>query len=193
MPIEKLLKKIEKEAEDAAAKIREDTEKTKQSILNDAEKQRISIITYAKREAAELKKRKKEAIVEESKIELSKKLLNEKNKILGDVFKRAGIMLKNRDKFQYIKDMEHLLKAFVKTGNEKIVLDRSETRITSQDIENFNRKNGWKLSLSPEKEEMGGGFKLIGNKTVIDISYPRLFMAVGEEVLPKLVKILFEE
>ncbi len=40
---------------------------------------------------------------------------------------------------------------------------------------------------------MGGGFKLRKGKKIVDFSFPILFATLGEDLLPEIVKILFEQ
>lgn len=193
MPIEKLIKKIKEEAEKKASEILKEAEEESKKILENAEKERVKIITFAKREAQEIKKARVQAIIEEERINEEKKLTAKKQEIVEGVFKRAMVILKNEDADEYKKHAKRLFKLAVQDGDEEVVLDVDERRIGSGFIATLNKENGWSLRLSSEREKMGGGFKLRKGKKVVDFSFPTLFETVGEDLLPEIVKILFQQ
>ena len=193
MPIEKLIKKIKEEAEKKASEILKEAEDEKKKILESAEKERVKIITFAKREAQEKKKAKIQAIKEEERINEEKKITAKKREIVDSVFKRAVVILKNESAEEYRKHAKRLFNLAVQDGDEEVILDIDEKRIDSGFIEALNKENGWNLKLSQEREKMGGGFKLKKGKKVVDFSFPILFETLGEDLLPQIVKILFEQ
>jgi len=193
LPIEKLIQKIKKEAENKASQILQEAEEERQKILKQAEKEKIKIITYAKREAQEEKKARIQAIKEEERINEEKNITARKREIIETVFKRATVLLKNEDSENYRKHAEKLFSLAVQDGDEEVVLDVNEKRIDGTFIDELNRRHNWRLKLSDEREDMGGGFKLKKGKRIVDVSFPVLFATFGEDLLPEIVKVLFEK
>ncbi len=193
MPIEKLIKKIKQEAKDKASQILKEGEEEKKKILDSAEKERVKIITYAKREAQEEKKAKIQAIKEEERINEEMKITAKKREIVDSVFKRAVVILKNEDAEKYKAHVRKLFSMAVEDGDEEVVLDAEENRIGNEFIMALNKEHGWQLKLSSEREKMGGGFKLKKGKKIVDFSFPTLFVTLGDDLLPEIVKILFKQ
>jgi len=193
LPIEKLINKIKKEAEEKASKILQDAEEEKNKILEDAEKEKVKIITYAKREAQEEKKIRIDAIKEEERIRGRMMITAKKREIIETVFKRASVLLKNEDAKEYRRHAEKLFELAVEDGDEEVVLDKEEKRIDASFIESLNNSHHWKLKLAKDREDMGGGFKLKKGRKIVDFSYPVLFSTLSEDLLPEISKILFEK
>ncbi len=193
MPIEKLIQRIKKEAEEKASRILKEAEEEKKRILENAEKERVKIITYAKREAREEKKVRIQAIKERERINEEKNITAKKRDIIETVFRRATVLLKNEDAEKYKKHAEKLFLLVVQDGDEEVVLDSHENRIDASFIAELNKTHNWKLKLSSEREDMGGGFKLKKGKRIVDVSFPVLFSTFGEDLLPEIVRILFEK
>ena len=128
-------------------------------------------------------------------MDLAKQHLAEKRRILDELFTQARKQLQALPDDQYLGLCEKLMLAAVETGDEEVIVDKSEQRIDHKFIENVNRKlaPGFKgnLRLANEKQDLGGGFILKRARVKTNISLEVLLNQARKNLEIKLAKELF--
>lgn len=191
-------------------------ERITKSILEDAEKEAARILHAAQaaiqRKIASVREELKknlterlkdvEAELEEKKaIELSnlrasyrQQLLEIKNTVIDDVFKRAVQQIVSLSDERYLSIIEKWLQAISTTG-QIFISSKDSKRITYEFISRINqsRKESSSLSLSKDFANISGGFMLKTEKFEIDHSLEAISLNLRERLGPKIAKELFRE
>jgi V/A-type H+-transporting ATPase subunit E len=91
-------------------------------------------------------------------MDIAKKLLAEKRKILDEVFEQSQVQLKKLPDADFRKLMTKLMLEGVETGDEEVIVDKNETRIDDEFISQINKQLGsgkkGKLKLSAERQNV---------------------------------------
>lgn len=191
-------------------------ERITKSILEDAEKEAARILHAAQaaiqRKIASVREELKknlterlkdvEAELEEKKaIELSnlrasyrQQLLEIKNTVIDDVFKRAVQQIVSLSDERYLSIIEKWLQA-ISTAGQIFISSKDSKRITYEFISRINqsRKESSSLSLSKDFANISGGFMLKTEKFEIDHSLEAISLNLRERLGPEIAKELFRE
>ena len=128
-------------------------------------------------------------------MDLAKQHLAEKRRILDELFTQARKQLQALPDDQYLGLCEKLMLAAVETGDEEVIVDKSEQKIDHKFIENVNHKLGpgfkGNLRLANEKQDLGGGFILKRDRVKTNISLEVLLNQARKNLEIKLAKELF--
>jgi V/A-type H+-transporting ATPase subunit E len=130
-------------------------------------------------------------------MDIAKQLLAEKRKILDEVFQQARQRLQNLSDEEYRTLCTKLILETVETGEEEIVVDKSEKRLNQDLIDQVNRQLGSKgkgnLKLSDEKLNIGAGFVLKRGQIKTNVSLDVLLNQARKELEIDLAKELFQD
>ena len=191
--IEKILADAKAEAEKikSQANEREAAEQTKlDEQLNEYKKQTKAL-------AERLGKDKKSHLLTAARMDIAKKFLAEKTRILDEVFAQARRQLQNLPDEEYRTLCTKLMLEAVETGDEEVIIDDNETRIDHNFIKQVNRKlaPGYKgnLRLADERQRLGAGFILRRGKIKNNVSLEVLLARARKELDIELAKELFSE
>ena len=190
--VEKILSDAKAEAEKIAseAEQKEAVEQAKLDEQLDEYKKQTEIL------ALKAGEEKKAHLLAAARMEIAKKFLGEKRKILDEVFAKAQQQLQNLPDEDYCKLMTKLMLEAVETGDEEVVIDNSETRIDQKFIKNVNRELGpgykGNLRLADERQNLGAGFVLRRGRIKNNASLEVLLAQARKELEIKLAKELFE-
>jgi V/A-type H+-transporting ATPase subunit E len=196
MEANQVIEKILADAKAEADKIREkaqEKETAEQAKLDeqlaDYKEQTVALA----QEAAETKRLH---ILSAARMQIAKDFLAEKRKILDKVFTQARQQILDLPDDRYRKFMTDLMLKAVETGDEEVIIDKNENRINQQLIDEVNEqlrpKDKGNLSLSNEKQELGGGFILKRGKIKNNVSLEVLIAQARRELEIELAKQLFE-
>ncbi|HHT9125853.1 MAG TPA: V-type ATP synthase subunit E [Candidatus Brocadiia bacterium] len=191
-------------------------ERITKSILDDAEKEAARILHAAQaaiqRKIASVREELKKNLIERLKdveveieekkaIELSnlrtsyrQQILEIKNTVIDDVFKRAVQQIVSLSDERYLSIIEKWLQAISTTG-QIFISSKDSKRITYEFISRINqsRKESSSLSLSKDFANISGGFMLKTEKFEIDHSLEAISLNLRERLGPKIAKELFRE
>lgn len=191
-------------------------ERITRSILDDAEREATRILHAAqvaiqhkiasvkeelKRNFAERLKAVEVEFEEKKAIELSnlrasyrQQLLEIKNAVIDDVFKRAMQQVTSLSDERYLSIIEKWLQA-ISTSGQISISSKDSKRITNEFISRINqsRKESLRLSLSKDFATISGGFILKTEKFEIDRSLETIVSSLRERLGPKIAKELFGE
>lgn len=190
--VEKILADARTEAEkikqDAQAK--EDAEQAKLSEQLGEYKKQTELLTKKAGED------EKSHILAAARMNIAKDYLAEKRKILDEVYELARQQLQNLPDEEYRALIKKLLLNTVETGDEEVIVDKSESRIDNDFIKQINRELGpdykSSLKLSGKRQNLGAGFILTRGKVKTNVSIKVLLEQTRKELEIQLAKELFE-
>jgi len=140
---------------------------------------------------------KKAHMLASARMDIAKKYLTEKRKLMQEVFDRAKEQLVNMPDDQYRQLMKKLMVAAVETGDEEVLVDVNEKRIDHEFIKQVNRELGpgfhGNLRLSEEREAIGGGFVLRRGRIRNNVSLAVLLEQAKKELEIDLARELFSD
>jgi len=91
--------------------------------------------------------------------------------------------------------MTNLMLKAVETGDEKVIIDKNESRIDQDLINQVNEQlrchGKGNLSLSDQRQDLGGGFILRRGKIKTNVSFEVLLTQARRELEIELAKELF--
>ena len=136
-------------------------------------------------------------ILAAARMDIAKQLLAEKRKILDEVFEQARQQLQNMPDEEYRTLCTRLMLEAVETGAEEIIVDKNETRINQDLIDQINRqlssKGKGELKLSDQKQNIGAGFILKRGQIKTNVSLDVLLDQARKELEIDLAKELFQD
>jgi len=138
----------------------------------------------------------KSHVLAAARMDIAKQLLAEKRKILDEVFEQARRQLQNLPDEEYHSLIKKLLLDAVETGDEEVIVDTNESRISEELIKEVNQQLGsdrkGNLKLSGQKQNIGAGFILARGKVKTNVSIEVLLDQARKELEIELAKELFE-
>ncbi len=132
-----------------------------------------------------------------ARMENMKDFLAEKARLLDEVFARSRQKLRELPDDQYRQLMARLLAEAVETGDEQVVAGKDDPRIDQKLVDDVNRqladKGKGKLSLSPDKHNLGGGFLLQRGQIRTNVTTDVLVGQARTDLEIELSKELFKD
>jgi V/A-type H+-transporting ATPase subunit E len=197
MESEQIIEKILADGRSEAQKIKADT----QQKLSEQQAQFDKQLSEYKKQTDELARKaaedKKAQMLAAARMDIAKKYLAEKRKLLQEVFDKAKEQLTSMPDEQYRQLIKKLIKAAVETGDEEVIIDTNEKRIDHDFLKQVNRELGpgfhGNLRLSQDKQPIGGGFILQRGKIRNNVSLPVLLEEAKKELEIELAKELFAD
>ncbi|MHC5082775.1 MAG: V-type ATP synthase subunit E [Planctomycetota bacterium] len=127
----------------------------------------------------------------------AKQMLSSKVAIIDDVFEQAKAAVNQLPDKDYLELMTALMKKSVETGDEEVIVGKSETRIDDSFIKDVNRQlgTGFKgnLRMSSQKGDFAGGFILARGKVQINACTDVLIERLRETLDMELSAELFAD
>ena len=192
-----VVEKILADAKAEAEKIKKQTEaneaaeQTKLTEQLDEHKKQTEILAKKAGEDEE------SHILAAARMDIAKQLLAEKRKILDEVFQQARQQLQNLPDEEYRTLCTKLMLEAVETGDEEVIVDKNETRINQDLIDQINRqlssKGKGELKLSDQKQDIGAGFVLKRGQIKTNVSLDVLLDQARKELEIDLAKELFQD
>lgn len=199
MSLEKILERIQQDAQTEIDKIKSNADAVVDEIMKkayaDAEALKSKLLDEAKNEAEQHKQR----IISIEKLDLRKALLDEKQKAIDSAFQKALEGLLKMDINRYRKLLMNMIISNVTTGDEEIILSKNDkSRLGENFIKDINRqlvKIGKKgsLSLSKDSYDILGGFVMRRGQVELNSSFESLFKSSRDELELEVSKMLFSD
>ncbi len=181
-----------------------------EAIVSEANEQAARTIARAEKTAADQQKRvfkqtglqveeQKRRILGAAQLEARKNMLQAKQDIIEDVFKRALHELSDMDQESYFQLLSRMILAAAEKGDETVILSlRDKERIPTGFWEEINRQlqnAGQKgaLVLAEETRDIPGGAVLQAGGVEINSSFSALLEMYREELEPAVAALLFEK
>lgn len=197
MEAQQVINKILSEAQSEADKIKSDAQEKQSALTTEFDKQLSEYKSQTDTLAKKAGEDKKSHMLAAARMDITKKYLAEKRKLLQEVFDRAREKLVSMPDEQYKQLMLKLLKTAVETGDEEVIVDENEKRIDHEFIKQVNRELGpgyhGNLRLSDDKEPIGGGLVLRRGKIRNNVSLAVLLDGARKDLEIELAKELFAD
>jgi V/A-type H+-transporting ATPase subunit E len=199
MSLEKILSRIDNDAQREANHIIERANSNAKELIQQAEEEAKALKEDALKRAEAGATQRKERMLAMSALDFRKRLLDEKQRAIDAVFQESIEILCQLDDDEYRALMKRMLSSNVQTGEEEIILSqRDKTRLTQPFLDELNeelRKNGKKgnLKISEETREMSGGFVLRRGEIELNSSFESLFKSSRDELESEIGRLLFKE
>jgi V/A-type H+-transporting ATPase subunit E len=195
MEAQQVINKILSEAQGEADRIKSEAQQKQAADQARLDKQLSEYKTQTNELAKKAGEDKKTHMLAAARMDIAKKYLEEKRKLLQEIFDKAKEQLASMPDEQYRQLMMKLMKAAVETGDEEVIVDSNEKRIDHELIKQVNRelRPGFhgNLRLSEERQAIGGGFVLRRGKIRNNVSLSVLIDEAKKELEIDLAKELF--
>jgi V/A-type H+/Na+-transporting ATPase subunit E len=195
--LERLIQKIEAEAEDQAAKTVEAAQMEASGILEsaeiEAEDKRRQLMSQLEVEVKGIRERK----VSRAELAARDEVLTAKREALESVYTRMLKIMETLEGEALFEFLLRRIQAVIKSGAVVIALnDQTAGQFPMDYLERIlevYRKEGVTLELEEQRrQQLANGFQLIQGGVVYDFTYPALVSEVRESLEPQLAQQLFK-
>jgi len=197
MSLEKILDRIERDAQNEVDKIKNRASAAADEIMKKAQAEAEALKAQALEDARNEAEQRKQRIASTARLDLRKALLAEKQNAIDAAFREAVETLVNMEDAEYQRIIKNMILPNAQTGDEEIILsDRDKARLGEDFLEEVNRqliesgKRG-NLTISQDTYNMLGGFVLRRGKIELNSSFESLFKSSRDDLESEVSKILF--
>lgn len=180
-------------------RILSDAKEEADALLAEAIKEAETIERASEEKCEALRKATEEELAERRRVIFEKRAadarldgakiwLKEKRKVLSTVYDEAHSRLLELSEEDTLRLIERLLEHYAETGDELLFSKEFPYQSAVELLLVVAKKQ---LRVSKERQEIGGGIKLLGNVSDKDISYAALIEAASEEEQAELAAELF--
>jgi V/A-type H+/Na+-transporting ATPase subunit E len=197
MSLEKIIERIEQDAENQAEEIIKNASANSDKIIQEANERANQVKAQALEESKKQAGTHKQRLISTASLDLRKDILIEKQRTIDSAFQEAmDNLLKMKDD-EYQKIIIKMILPNVLTGNEEIILsERDKTRLGKGFLEKINNelskagKKG-KLIIAKDSYNILGGFVLRRGNIELNNSFESLFNSIREDIESEVSKVLF--
>lgn len=197
MSLEKILEKIIQDSEEEIRKILDEAKSRASQIIEEGKREAEKVAGELTRGGEENARKVKEIIVTLASLESRKRILGEKQRILGELYLEVEKRIRNLNGRDYRELVKKIMLESCQTGEELVVIGENDRkRIDQKLIESVNAelvkagKKG-KLKLSPEPVSIPDGFILKLGKIEINNSWENILRSLREKTEDEVIKLLF--
>jgi len=197
MPLEKILEKIIHDSDKEIRKIIDEAESRASQIIEEGKREAERMVGELTREGIENARKGGERIVTLTSLESRKRILGEKQKILGEVYQEVEKRIRNLNGRDYRELVNRIMLESCQSGEELVVVGKNDRkRIDEKLINSVNAelvkggKKG-KLKLSSEPASIPDGFILKSGKIEISNSWDNILRSLREKTEDEVIKLLF--
>jgi len=189
----KVVKKILKDAEEKAKEILSDAKKQVADEIASAEEEAKSLIKQIKKQAEKLKEQEITKMTDMEMLEMRKRILAEKRKIMTEVYNKSLEKLISLDKKKYREFIISLIVRYFSSGDEEVLIGKEDKKLLSGIIDEVNKSKGLHLKASNEDAGVKKGVILKKGKVYTNLSLEALLKKVFEEMQFEIIKDLFKD
>ena len=197
MSLEKILEKIVQDSDKEIRKIIDEAESRASRIIEEAGREAEKVVQELTREGIENARKVRERIVTLASLESRKRILGEKQRILGEVYREVEKRIRNLNGRDYRELVKKIMLQSCQTGEELVVVGKNDRKkIDEKLIKSVNGelvkagKKG-KLKLSSEPASIADGFILKWGKIEISNSWENILRSLRERTEDEVIKLLF--
>ncbi len=197
MSLEKILEKIIRDNDKEIKKIIDEGESRASGIIEEGKREAERVVSDLTREGEENARKVKGRIVTLASLESRKRVLAEKQRILGEVYREAEKRIKNLNGRDYRELVKKIILQSCETGEELVVVGKNDKKkIDEKLINGINHelvkagKKG-KLKLSSEPASIPDGFILKTGRIEISNSWDNVLRSLREKTEDEVIKLLF--
>ncbi len=198
MSLEKILEKIKEDSEQEIRKILDEAKSRASQIIEEGKREAEKVAGELTRGGEENARKVKERIVTLASLESRKRILGEKQRILGQLYLEVEKRIRNLNGRDYRELVKKIMLESCQTGEELVVIGENDRkRIDEKLIESVNAelakagKKG-KLKLSSEPASIPDGFILKLGKIEINSSWGSILRSLREKTEDEVIKLLFK-
>ena len=199
MSLEKILERIQQDAQSEVDKLKGRASASTDEILKKAQAEAESLKTQALEDAKSAAKQRKERIESTARLDLRKALLAEKQNAIDAAFQAAVDALVSMEDAEYKKIIKDMILPNVQTGDEEIILsERDNARLGGDFAQEINRqlaKDGKKgnLTIAKDTYSIVGGFVLRRGQIELNSSFESLLKSSRDDLESEVSNSLFPE
>ena len=195
MEAQQVVEKILSDAQSQADEITRQAENNRSLAQAELDKKLEEYRTETARLAEAAGEDKKTKLLATARMDIAKANLTEKRRLLDDIFQQAAKQIMEMPDDQYRDLMTKLMLKAVETGDEEVIVGKTETRIDKSFILTANNRLSGsiegKLRLSQTKADLTAGFILKRGKIRINVSIDVLIAKARQDLETELAKQLF--
>jgi V/A-type H+-transporting ATPase subunit E len=141
---------------------------------------------FAKEEPEIVKRREIVAELDADKVDLGMK-----QRLIGEAFESASKLLSEMPRDKYLSFVWNLMEKAVVTGDEVLLVGRDERHIDGAWLDEYNASHRTRVSFSPDRLPISGGFVLRNGKIDINCSWEMLIEDIRPDIESEVAKRLF--
>jgi V/A-type H+-transporting ATPase subunit E len=196
MAFEDILKRIREDGGKESGRIRKEAAGEAEKILREAKKEAVSLKERMLHTARASIRDEKKRILTMANLEVRKKLLERKQVLIEEAFRKASNHLGHLPEEEYRRTMKKMLLETVESGEEEVIIAPEEKLINPAFLNAVNEElsstgRPGKLKLSSERREGKGGFVLRAGRKEVNNTFDSLFKEKREDLESEVAGILF--
>lgn len=197
MSLEKILEKIIQDNDKEIRKIIDEAESRASRIIEEAGGEAEKVVQELTREGEDNAREVGERIVTLASLESRKRILGEKQRILGEVYQEVEKRIRNLNGRDYRELVKRIMLQSCQTGEELVVVGKNDSKrideklINSVNAELVKAGKKGKLKLSSEPASIADGFILKWGKIEISNSWENILRSLREKTEDEVIKLLF--
>jgi len=198
MSLDKIIESLDRDTKSDVNAIISRARKEAEEIMEEGKRKAKRVKEETVAQGREISEKEKEHRLISATLEARNRLLEEKRKIIDEVYRNAIKTLKELPDNQYRDIVKRIILRCVSTGEEEILISESErSRIDKGLIEGVNKdleKKGIKgrLTISKDSLNMPDGFVIRSDKSEVINTWDNIINYVKDETLEEVAKILFD-
>ena len=110
---------------------------------------------------------------------------------MGEAFDAALKQMVEMAPDKYVKFADKLMSQAVSTGSEVVFVGKNEKHLDQRWIDGYNASHNTKLTISPDRLPIAGGFVLRNDKIDTNCSWEMLIADARADIETEVVKRLF--
>ena len=197
MSLEKILEKIIQDSDKEIKKIIDEAESRASQIIEEGKREGERAVQQLTREGIENARKAGERIVTLASLESRKRILGEKQRILGEVYREVEKRIRNLNGRDYRELVKRIMLESCQSGEELVVVGKNDRKridqklINSVNAELVKAGKKGKLKLSSEPASIPDGFILKSGKIEISNSWENILRSLREKTEDEVIKLLF--
>jgi V/A-type H+-transporting ATPase subunit E len=197
--IERIKQKILQEAQNEKEKIIDEAKREAEAILQQGKIKCKEVEEQAVEKAEKQAEEERRKIISIARLEERKRLLDAKQKMIDQVFKKVEQDMASLDADVYNKLIYNMLIESAITGDEEVIIcEKDSDKITPELLSQVNKAlkeqgKAGELKLAKTKIPCLGGFILKSKDVQINNTFDALMKIQREDMEAEIAKILFEE
>ncbi len=197
--IERIKQKILQEAQNEKEKIIDEAKREAETILQQGKIKCKEVEEQAVEKAEKQAEEERRKIISIARLEERKRLLDAKQKMIDQVFKKVEQDMASLDADVYNKLIYNMLIESAITGDEEVIIcEKDSDKITPELLSQVNKAlkeqgKAGELKLAKTKIPCLGGFILKSKDVQINNTFDALMKIQREDMEAEIAKILFEE
>lgn len=188
--------------QDITKKIINDAEAKKKEMMDQARQKKTEILADYKKRVADYRSRSNETADSEGESVKRGIVIDARLKVKNEILRKKRecidvVMTESLDKFigsaDYPKIIAGLVGKAAISGNEKVVVSKTDKVLNQAWLDGINKTNKTKLTFATAKGAFKGGVILQEGEAYVNITVETLLSVIREDTESEIAKILFKD